>query len=74
MISYYLPAHILLSGGEAFLAGSVSVSRSLLEELYEHFAKMEEILATLEELADKEGLERMEKGLRNMKGRSTLPQ
>jgi len=35
----------------------------LLKELYEHFAKIEEILATLEELMNKEGLERIEKGL-----------
>jgi len=35
----------------------------LLKELYEHFAKIEEILATLEELANKEGLERIERSL-----------
>jgi hypothetical protein len=35
----------------------------LLKELYAHFAKIEEILATLEELADKEGLKRIEKSL-----------
>jgi hypothetical protein len=36
------------------LAESVSVPQPLLKELYEHFAKIEEILATLEELEDKE--------------------
>jgi len=36
----------------------------LLEELYVHFMKIEEILATLEELMDKEGLERIKKGLK----------
>lgn len=42
---------------------AVSVPRPLLKELYAHFAKIEEILATLEELADKEGLKRIEKSL-----------
>jgi len=36
------------------LTEAVSVPRPLLKELYEHFAKIEEILATLEELANKE--------------------
>jgi len=39
----------------------------LLKELYEHFAKVEEILATLEELANKEGLERTERSLQEYK-------
>jgi len=43
------------------LTEAVSVPRPLLKELYEHFAKIEEILATLEELANKEGLERIKK-------------
>jgi len=38
------------------LTEAVPVPRPLLKELYEHFAKIEEILATLEELANKEGL------------------
>lgn len=42
---------------------AVSVPRPLLKELYEHFAEIEEILATLEELMDKEGLERIEESL-----------
>jgi len=41
----------------------VSIPRPLLKELYEHFYRIEEILATLEELSDKEGLERIEKSL-----------
>jgi len=41
----------------------------LLKELYEHFAKIEEILATLEELANKEGLERIERSLEEYKKR-----
>lgn len=46
---------------------AVSVPRPLLKELYEHFAKIEEILATLEELANKEGLERLRKSLEEYK-------
>ena len=46
---------------------AVSVPRPLLKELYAHFAKIEEILATLEELADKEGLKRIEKSLEEYK-------
>jgi hypothetical protein len=38
-----------------------------LKELYEHFAKIEEILATMEELGDKEGLKRIEKSLEEYK-------
>jgi hypothetical protein len=41
----------------------VSVPRALLKELYEHFDRIEEILATLEELSDKRGLKRIEKSL-----------
>ena len=41
----------------------ISVPRPLLKELYEHFGKIEEILATLEELSDKKGLKRIEKSL-----------
>jgi len=49
------------------LTEAVSVPRPLLKELYEHFAKIEEILATLEELANKEGLERIERSLQEYK-------
>jgi uncharacterized protein YlbG (UPF0298 family) len=45
------------------LTGVISVPRPLLKELYEHFGKIEEILATLEELSDKKGLKRIEKSL-----------
>ena len=37
----------------------ITVPVSLLKDLYEGLAKVEEVLATLEELADKEGLERI---------------
>jgi len=46
-----------------WLTEVVSVPRPLLKELYEHFAKIEEILATLEELSNKEGLKRIEKSI-----------
>jgi len=49
------------------LTEAVSVPRPLLKELYEHFAKIEEILATLEELANKEGLERIKRSLEEYK-------
>jgi len=45
----------------------VSIPRPLLKELYEYFAKIEEILATLEELSNNEGLERIEKSLEEYK-------
>jgi hypothetical protein len=45
----------------------ISVPRPLLKELYEHFDKIEEILATLEELSDKKGLKRIEKSLEEYK-------
>jgi hypothetical protein len=46
---------------------TVSIPLPLLKELYEHFDRIEEILATLEELSDKEGLKRIEKGLEEYK-------
>ena len=45
------------------MAVTVSIPRPLLKELYEHFDRIEEILATLEELSDKKGLKRIEKSL-----------
>jgi hypothetical protein len=45
----------------------VSIPLPLLKELYEHFDRIEEILATLEELSDKKGLERIEKSLEQYK-------
>ncbi|MFQ6052527.1 MAG: hypothetical protein ACE5K4_12675 [Candidatus Hydrothermarchaeota archaeon] len=49
------------------MSEAVSIPRPLLKELYEHFAKIEEILATLEELMNKEGLERIDKSLEEYK-------
>ncbi|NWF97246.1 MAG: hypothetical protein HXY34_14000, partial [Candidatus Thorarchaeota archaeon] len=49
------------------MAEAVSIPRPLLKELYEHFDKIEEILATLEELSNKEGLKRIEKSLQEYK-------
>jgi len=58
-----------------FLAETVSVPRSLLKELYEHFERIEEILATIEELSDKKGLKRIERSLEEYKNKEcvTLP-
>ena len=43
------------------MAESVIVPKTLLKDLYVGLAKVEEVLATLEELMDKEGLERIRK-------------
>jgi hypothetical protein len=43
------------------LAESVAVPKELLKNLYMGLAKVEEVLATLEELMDKEGLKRIRK-------------
>jgi hypothetical protein len=50
-----------------WLTEVVSIPRPLLKELYEHFDRIEEILATLEELSNKEGLERIENSLEEYK-------
>ena len=49
------------------MSEAVSVPKPLLIELYRHFARIEEILATLEELLDKEGLQRIKKGIEEYK-------
>lgn len=49
------------------MSETVAVPLPLLKELYEHFDRIEEILATLEELSDKEGLKRIQKGLEEYK-------
>lgn len=41
------------------MSESVAVPKRLLKELYTGLAKVEGVLATLEELMDKEGLERV---------------
>ena len=51
---------------------TVSIPLPLLKELYEHFDRIEEILATLEELSDKEGLERVKKSLKEYKKREYI--
>ena len=43
------------------MAESVAIPKELLRELYMGLSKVEEVLATLEELMDKEGLERIRK-------------
>lgn len=41
------------------MAESVAVPKELLKNLYKWLVEVEEVLATLEELMDKEGLERI---------------
>jgi hypothetical protein len=43
------------------LAESVIIPKELLKDLYSGLTKVEEVLATLEELMDREGLERIRK-------------
>lgn len=42
----------------------MSVPRSVLRELQDHARQIEEIIATLEELADKEGIRRIKSSLK----------
>lgn len=43
------------------MADSITIPKGLLKDLYRGLAKVEEVLATLEELMNKEGLERIRK-------------
>ena len=54
------------------LTEEISLPRPLLKELYEHFDRIEEILATLEELSDKKGLKRIEKSLEEYKKKECI--
>jgi hypothetical protein len=54
------------------LTETVPVPRPLLEELYEHFGRIEEILATLEELSNKKGLKRIDRALQEYKKKECL--
>jgi len=54
------------------LTETISVPLPLLKELYEHFDRIEEILATLEELSDKKGLKRIEKSLEEYKRKECI--
>ncbi len=46
---------------------NVSVPRPLLKELYQRFDRIEEILATMDEFSDKQGLKRIRTGLQEYK-------
>lgn len=46
------------------MSESLSVPRSVLKELQEHARHIEEIVATLEELADQEGMRRIRSSLK----------
>jgi hypothetical protein len=50
------------------LAESVAVPKDLLRELHEELIGIEEVLATLEELMDKEGLRRIRRAEEEYKG------
>jgi hypothetical protein len=52
---------------------TVSIPCLLLKELYEYFDRIEEILATLEDLSDKKGQNRIEKSLEEYKKRNLSP-
>jgi len=54
------------------MAETISISRPLLKELYEHFARIEEILATIEELSDKRGLKRIKRSLEEYKNKECV--
>jgi hypothetical protein len=54
------------------MAETVSIPRPLLKELYEHFDRIEEILATLEELSDKKGLKRIKRSLEEYKNKECV--
>jgi hypothetical protein len=43
------------------MSESITIPKELLKDLYLGLAKVEEVLATLEELMNKEGLERIKK-------------
>jgi hypothetical protein len=54
------------------LTQTISVPLPLLKELCEHFYRIEEILASLEELSDKKGLKRIEKSLKEYEKKEYL--
>lgn len=45
----------------------MAIPKPLIKELYEYLARLEEILATIEELMDEEGLKRIKKSLEEYK-------
>jgi hypothetical protein len=57
---------------EIALTETIPVPRPLLEELYEHFDRIEEILATLEELSNKKGLKRIDKAKQEYRKKECL--
>jgi len=54
------------------LTETVPIPLPLLKELYEHFDRIEEILAPLEELSDKKGLKRIEQSLEEYKKKDCI--
>ncbi len=61
-------SHIIglaLDALESRLTESLSVPRSVMKELQEHARRIEEIVATLEELSDKESMRRIRASLKD---------
>jgi len=57
----FIPLYASIRYEGKVLTEMIAVPRPLLEELYEHFDRIEEILATLEELSNKKGLKRIDR-------------
>ena len=51
------------------LTEAVAIPKPLIKELYEYLARIEEILASIEELMDEESLKRIKKSLAEYKKR-----
>ena len=51
------------------MSEAVAIPKHLIKELYEYLARIEEILATIEELMDEESLKRIKKSLAEYKKR-----
>ena len=51
------------------MSEAVAIPKHFIKELYEYLARIEEILATIEELMDEESLKRIKKSLAEYKKR-----
>lgn len=51
------------------MSEAVAIPKPLIKELYKYLARIEEILATIEELMDEESLKRIKKSLAEYKKR-----
>jgi len=57
-------SHMLCRASGTNMTESHSVPRSVLKELQDHARQIEDAIATLEELADQEGIRRIRSGLK----------